>query len=230
MKQNDVKLYAFDLDGTVYVGDELIPGAKEALERLRRHARVCYLTNNSSKTKDEYLHKLRKLGLEVEEEEMISSMDATTAYVRAHHPGKSAYIVGTDSVIAEARTNGIVFDGEQPDMVIVTLDTDLTYEKLCRLCFFAQRGALYLATHPDCRPDVVCGKPCRPMAEELERRFGCSGAEIMMVGDRLTTDIQFGINHGYRTCAVMTGETTPEMLAASGIRPTFALGSIAELV
>lgn len=255
MKQNDVKLYAFDLDGTVYVGDELIPGAKEALERLRRHARVCYLTNNSSKTKDEYLHKLRRLGLEVSEEEMISSMDATTAYVRAHHPGKSAYIVGTDSVIAEARTNGIVFDGEQPDMVIVTLDTDLTYEKLCRLCFFVQRGALYLATHPDCkcpapggfvpdvgsflalveaatgrRPDVVCGKPCRPMAEELERRFGCSGAEIMMVGDRLTTDIQFGINHGYRTCAVMTGETTPEMLAASGIRPTFALGSIAELV
>lgn len=254
MKQNDVKLYAFDLDGTVYVGDELIPGAKDALDRLRKHARVCYLTNNSSKTKNEYLRKLQALGLDVTEEEMISSLDATVAYVNAHHSGKRAYLLGTDSVIAEAQAKGIDFDDRQPDMAIVAFDTELTYEKLCKLCYFVQRGALYLATHPDCkcpapggfvpdvgsflnlveaatgrRPDVICGKPYRPMAEELERRFGCSGSEIMMVGDRLTTDIRFGIDHGYRTCAVMTGETTPELLESSDIRPSFVLDSIAEL-
>lgn len=249
-----VKLYAFDLDGTVYVGDRLIDGAKEALGRLRTHAEVCYLTNNSSKTKDEYLYKLRKLGIEVTEREMISSMDATVSYVKAHHPGKSAYIVGTERVVAEACENGIVFDDKHPDMVIVTLDTELTYEKLCKLCSFVQSGALYLATHPDCscpapggfvpdvgsflslvetatgrRPNVICGKPYRPMAEELERRFGCFGSEVMMVGDRLSTDIRFGIDCGYRTCAVLTGATTPGILAESGMHPTVVLGSIAEM-
>ncbi len=252
---DQIKLYAFDLDGTVYVGDELIPGAKETLEALNERAAVCYLTNNSSKTKAEYLDKLHRLGLQAEEGNVITSLDATIAYVDTHLKGRSVYLVGTDSVVREAQERGLSLDERQPDAVIVTLDTTLTYEKLCTLCRSLRQGALYLATHPDKKgpapggfvpdvgsflalveavtgrsPDVVCGKPFRPTAELLERRFGCSGREIMMVGDRLSTDIRLGIDNGYRTCAVLTGETTRDMLRDSAIRPELVLDSLADLV
>lgn len=256
----DIELFLMDMDGTVYMGPHKIPGAFEALDAIRRSGRkICFVTNNSSRSIDEYLLHLKKYGFEARRNEMFSSTIATCEYLKKHHEGALVYALATDPVREEMRAEGICVmqDGEdtQPDIVVVAFDTTLTYQKLYTACQYIHQGAVYIATHPDnfcpspvCpmpdlggfiaiidktinrTPDVIIGKPYAPMAEAVSARFGIPPEHIAMVGDRLYTDIRFGVENGMNGILVLTGETTSEMLEKSDIRPTLTLATFADIL
>ena len=258
-----IKLFLMDMDGTVYLGPRKIPGAFEALETLRHNGRkVCFLTNNSSRSQDQYVEHIRRYDFEASLDEVYTSGLATCGYLNKHHKGARVYALATPRVQEEMRRNGVnVIEGEPtdrkdyPDVVVVAFDTTLTYDRLYAACRYIHAGATYVATHPDnfcpaleCNmpdlggfiaiiektigktPDVIVGKPYAPMAEAVSEKFGLQPHEIAMVGDRLYTDIRFGVDNGFAGILVMTGETDRAMLDASPIRPTLVLETFADIL
>ncbi|MDR0751590.1 MAG: HAD-IIA family hydrolase [Christensenellaceae bacterium] len=251
----DADIFLFDLDGTIYLGDEPIPGALDLLHFLRElKKQVFFLTNNSSKTVDEYLVKLKKIGYIAEDYQIITSTLASINYLKTHHLGKSVFPLGTAAFSAELIKNEIKIS-ENADIVLLAFDTDLNYNKLWRANVLLDSGALFVATHPDLtcpsdignmpdvgsltalltassgrKPDMICGKPYAPMADIVNKQVNVSKERVLMIGDRLYTDILFGINNGYRTLAVLTGEISRELLDSSDITPTYVMQSVASLL
>lgn len=243
-----------DLDGTIYLGNRLIEGAREAVYRMRRaDKRVIFLTNNSSVSRKDYFLKLRAMGLAVEENDIYTSGNATAAYLKAVHPDKRIYLFGTPNLRYEFMTSGIEPVEDNPDVVAVAFDTAFNYQKLCKVCDYIRGGAYFVATHPDLNcptadgfipdvgsvlalikastgrvPDTICGKPEKIMARCIEQLTGLGGKKIAMVGDRLMTDIRFAKNNGFASVLVLSGETDEEMLAAGKIKPDVVLPSIGE--
>ena len=227
-----IKCFLFDLDGTVYLGKNLIDGALETVEFLRKRAKVCFLTNNSSKSKKEYLQKLFNFGLNPKEDELITSTDAAVHYLKHYHAGKAVYFVGTENVREELLTQGLPLTSSNPEIVLLSYDTSLTYKKLCEISLHLKRGAFYIATHPDItcpaeevylpdigsfmelifaatgrRADVICGKPTKILADVVTEKFNLTPQEIAMCGDREMTDIRFAKDNGFTSILVLTGET-----------------------
>jgi HAD superfamily hydrolase (TIGR01450 family) len=233
-----VAAVAFDLDGTVYLSSELLPGARELIEALAGEG-VPYLfaTNNSSKTGAQYVAHLRSLGLRVTRREVLTSNDAAVAYLRGTSL-RRPYLVATPEVEAEYRAEGIEPAADHPDSVLLTFDTTLTYEKLRRASDLIRAGLPYLATHPDlvcptpsgpipdcgafaallhaatgARP-LVLGKPEATMAGAIRARLGTATAAAF-VGDRLYTDVRMANEHGFLAVLTLTGEATRADLLAS---------------
>lgn len=256
-KINGVKLFLMDMDGTVYLGNNPIKGAFEALEHLRTHGRrICFLTNNSSRSHVTYMEKLKRVfDFTASDDEVYTSAQATTEYLNNHFKGKSVFLLAPPDVQQEFLDQGIVLDDNDPDIVVVAFDTTLTYEKLYKACKFINKGKLYIATHPDnfcpdpeCPmpdmggfiaiiektlnklPDIIIGKPYQGMADAVQSKFGLKKEEIAMVGDRLYTDIRFGVDNGFNSILVLTGETTKEMLKSSSIQPTLTLDTFADVL
>ena len=253
----EVKLFLMDMDGTVYLGNNPIAGAFEALEYIRSHGRkICFLTNNSSRANITYREKLaRVFNFTANENEVYTSAQATCTFLKNKHNGKKIFLLSPPDVRREFEEFGIPLDDEDPDIVVLCFDTTLTYEKLYKACKFINQGKLYVATHPDnfcpdpvcpmpdvggfiaiiektlgVMPDVIIGKPYEEMANAVESKFGLRKEEIAMVGDRLYTDIKFGVNNGFKSILVMTGETDEKMLAESDIKPTLVLPSFGEVL
>lgn len=258
-----IKLFLMDMDGTVYLGPQKIAGAFEALETLRQNGRrICFLTNNSSRSQDQYVQHIARYDFAASPDEVYTSAMATCGYLNHYHPGKRVYALATPQVREEMRLHGVdVMEGEPtdkadyPDIVVVAFDTTLTYDRLYAACRYIHAGALYVATHPDnfcpaleCNmpdmggfiaiiqktldvlPDIIIGKPYHPMAEAVAEKFGLAPDEIAMVGDRLYTDVRFGVDNGFAGILVMTGETDKEMLAKSEIKPTLILDTFADIL
>lgn len=251
-----VRLFLLDMDGTFYLEDTLLPGAREFLALCRaRGVAFSFLTNNSSKSKADYLHKLARLGVEVTEREMFTSGDATLQYLAEHSAPKDLLLIGTPSLEAQFTAAGYIVRAAAPKMVVLGFDTTLTYEKLTVLCNAVRAGLPYLATHPDYNcpvaggyipdigaviafveastgrlPDVIIGKPNGYIAHAAAQTFGVQLEEVCMVGDRLYTDIALGAC-GCKTALVLCGETTAADFAAYGpdISPTIVCENLAEL-
>ncbi|MBN1993823.1 MAG: HAD-IIA family hydrolase [Anaerolineae bacterium] len=242
------------MDGTFYLGDTLLPGALEFIDTCRaRGLDYLFLTNNSSKHRGQYAEKLRRLGLEIGEEKIFTSGEATAIYLNKIKPGANIYLVGTPALADEFRSRGFNLVEDEPDYAVLGFDTTLTYAKLWRLCDLARAGKPYLATHPDfnCplengfmpdigamiafveastgrRPDVVVGKPNRPIIEAVVEKTGVPIQQICMVGDRLYTDIALGAT-GITTVLVLSGEATLEDLPTAPHQPDFVMQDLAEL-
>lgn len=253
--RTDAEVYLFDLDGTVYLGNKPIDSAIETLKKLTAAGKkVCFLTNNSSRDKSEYVKKISGMGYPVEPYQIVTSTMATIQYLKTRKPGKTVFPVGTPTFVKEIEEAGIVV-ADDADIVLLAFDTTLTYDKLWKANVLLEKGKEFIATHPDTvcpsdigdmpdvgalialmecscgrAPSVICGKPYSPMAEIIDRIFAVPKEKIIMVGDRLYTDILFGINNGYQSALVYSGETTPEMLSTSGIQPTYVLPTINELI
>lgn len=253
----DVKVFLFDMDGTLNMGDIPLDGAMETLKILTEAGKtVCFVTNNSSRSKYDYLEKIHRMGYDAKPEQIITSGMATAQYINRHLPYKSAYILGTDALKQEFKDYGIEVKeiGEDADILVLAFDTELTYEKLFHATNLIAAGKTYVATHPDfvCpsdkgdmpdagafmdlieatnghRPDVVIGKPCAPMAEFVFDHCSAAAEECAFVGDRLYTDIKFGVNNGMTSVLVLTGETTVDMLFKSDVKPDYVLDSVNEL-
>jgi 4-nitrophenyl phosphatase len=251
---NGVRGFLLDMDGTVYLGERLLPGARQFLDLLDgRGVPYYFLTNNSSRSRADYRVKLERLGLAVEEERILTSGEATAVYLGQRRPGARLYLAGTPSLEAEFRRHGFELVEQAPDFVVLGFDTTLTYEKIRKLCDFVREGRPYLATHPDVncptetgyipdtgsmialvaastgrQPDVIVGKPHAPIVAVVTARTGIPAGDLAVVGDRLYTDIALGAA-GLTTVLVLSGESRAEDLPGSPFQPDFVVRDLAEL-
>ena len=252
------RLFLLDMDGTLYLDDVLFPGVPAFLEQIRAlGGRYLFLTNNSSRSADAYVEKLRRLGLKAGPEDFLTSVDALVRRLRRDGmDGRCFYVCGTRSLREQLRREGVaVTDSrETAQGLLCGFDTELTFQKLEDACILLGRGVPYFATNPDwvcptwygfvpdcgsvCemlwratgrRPEVV-GKPRPEMVELAMERTGFSREETLVIGDRLYTDVACGVNAGTDTVLVLSGESTLETLEASEVKPALVCRDVAELL
>ena len=253
------KLYLFDMDGTLYLGDRLYEFTPALLDTLRATGRkYLFLTNNSSKSVDDYVRKLEKLGIRATREDFLTSSQATAYYLHKHHEGKTLYVCGTESLKAELRREGFRVTEELSlvDCIVMGFDTELTFRKLRDVSYLllTRPDIPYIATNPDyvCPtefgsvPDcgsvcdmiynatkkrpVVIGKPSALMPKLVMEKYGIGKEETCMVGDRIYTDVKSGLNAGITGILVLSGETTREILAQSPDKPHLVLEDASEIL
>lgn len=254
-----IKLYLFDMDGTLYLGDQLYSFTIELLAKLKQTGRkYLFMTNNSSKSVEDYVKKLAKLGIESSREDFITSSQATAFYLHKNHEGQKLYVCGTESLKQELRSEGFTVTETlaEVDCIVMGFDTELTFRKLHDVSFLllTRPDIPYIATNPDLvcptefgsvpdcgsvcgmiynatgkRP-VVIGKPSALMPQLAMERWGYKSNETCVVGDRIYTDIKSGLNAGITGILVMSGETTPEILAASEDKPHLVLPDAGEIL
>ena len=255
-----IRLWLFDMDGTLYLGERLFDFTKELLRAIRAAGgSYLYLTNNSSRSVPDYVRKMERLGVAAEAEDFLTSAQATAWYLHRHHEGKRLYVCGTASLREELRAAGFPVVNDDPDRaecVVMGYDTELTYQKLLDVSrLLTERPDLpYIATNPDLvcptefgfvpdcgsvcgmiktatgRSPKVIGKPEPLMVQMAMERMGVTPEQTAVVGDRIYTDVKSGLNAGAAGILVMSGETTPEILAASPDRPDLVLSSAAEIL
>lgn len=248
--------FLFDFDGTVWMGGKMIPGVVEAIQELRASGKQpIYLTNNSSKSRTEYLERLRKLGLCDDPNEIVMSTDTVTTYLK-ERGFSSAYIMGTPAMREMCAENGVTHeeDPSKVNIVVIGFDRTSTAEKLTIVARLVAKGVPYIVAHPDpfCPSDegpivdcgayyaciktttgidakAVLGKPSAAMIEEVEKRFSVGRDKMVIFGDRLYTDIALGREANVASVLVLTGENTLEDAALSHEKPTWILNSVANL-
>lgn len=240
-----IKCFMLDMDGTFYLGDKLLDGSLDFLEKLNVTGRKSlFVTNNSSKSASVYQRKLERMGVQPLNRNVLTSGHAAASYCRREFAGKKAFLLGNDMLREELVGLGLTIDNEHPDYVLIAYDTTLDYAKMTAVCDFVRAGLPYIATHPDfnCptetgfapdigaiiafieastgrRPDLILGKPYAGIVEEALRLTGLQKHELAMVGDRLYTDIATGKNFGMLSILVLTGEATLEDVKTTGIEP-----------
>lgn len=254
----NVKLFLFDMDGTLYLGDRLFDFTNELLETIKANGgRYMFMTNNSSKSVKDYILKLEKLGIKADYEDFITSSQATVFYLKNHHPDAKLYVCGTQSLKDEFIKEGfnLTENTDDTECIVMGFDTELNFKKLHDISFMlCTRNLPYIATNPDyvCPtefgsvPDcgsvcdmiynatskrpVVIGKPEALMPQLAMEKTGYTKEQTAVIGDRIYTDIKSGINAGTVTILVMSGETTEEILNSSPEKPDFVFDSAKELI
>lgn len=257
------KLYLFDLDGTLILGNQVIDGAIELIKRIRETGKkLIIFTNNSSRTRKQYVEKLAKLGLDIEEEEIVTAGYITGKYLLKKNK-RAVYVLGTEKFKEMLEEMGIIvvenpkkIDGKYNiDAVVVGLDSELNYEKIKTVCKLLKDSELtYIGAnpdmvypveegvfYPDCgsiakmisyavrRVPKFLGKPYPEIFDYCLEKTGVSKDEVVIVGDRLYTDIACGQENGCDTVLVFTGEAKKEDLINSEYQPTMVLESIKDL-
>lgn len=251
-----ITCFALDMDGTVYLGEQWIEGARDFLKAVEQAGKkYVFLTNNSSKNPRAYIDKLGRMGLEIGSEQIVTSGMATIDYLQKNFPEKRVYLLGNELLREEFVQAGICLDETSPEVVVVGFDTSLTYEKMCRVCDLVREGLPYLSTHPDFNcptetgfipdagaihafihassfryPDVIIGKPNGIIMDYLSQRAGAGKQETAMVGDRLYTDVAAGVKNGYRGILVLSGEAKREDVKEDGVIPHLIFSSVREMI
>ena len=232
------RLFLLDLDGTLYLDERLFDGATDFLRAIRsRGGTYRFLTNNSSRGAESYVEKLRRLGVEAEISDFLTSVDALIAHLHAQGMAeKLLYVCGTQSMKRQLTQAGLRLTDDRDaavDALVMGFDTELTFQKLEDACILLNRGADYLATNPDwvCPTWYGFVPDCGSVCEMLFLAMACGGfsaEETVLLGDRLYTDIACGMNAGIDTVLVLSGETKEADLVGSAVQPTFVLGSVAD--
>jgi len=249
--------YLLDLDGTIYRGDRLIPGAAESVAVLRdRGRRIVFLTNKPLYSRGDYAKKLSNLGIETSEDDVINSSYVLARYLADRAPGSKVYAIGEPPLLAELESAGLLLcdDLDRIEYVIAAFDRTFDYEKL-NIGFQAiRRGAHFVATNPDrtCPVDggeipdaagviaaleattgkkveVVAGKPSPEMVSVALDRLGVRRDECAMVGDRLETDMRMARDAGLTGILTLSGVTSRINLGSSKIEPDYVIESVATL-
>ena len=249
------RLFLLDMDGTLYLGDDVFPGAVDFIHTLADTGRqYIYLTNNSSRAGTDYITRLRRLGFPCEAENVFTSGMATALYLNQHYAGKPVYLVGTQAFRRELLSYGIPLVEEGAEIVVAGFDTELVYEKLDKAVHFLRRGAAFIAANPDwvcpmpageVLPDCgsICalltaasgvkptyiGKPNRNMVDIISEQTGVPNENICCVGDRLYTDIAVAQNAGAVSVCVLSGESSLEDIEKAERKPDYVLKNVAEI-
>ena len=256
-KLSEKKLFLLDMDGTIYLDENLFPGTLEFLREVKaRGGRYLFVTNNSSKSTDAYVAKLNRLGIEATEDDFLTSTNATILYLQEKFSGRKFYCFGTRSFEEQLVAAGIdvvtdICDGISG--IVLGNDNELTFKKLEDTCKLLLNDIPYIATNPDwvcptafgyvpdCgsiaemlfratgkRPHFI-GKPRPEMLLLALKKYGYEKDDAVMIGDRVYTDIASGYNAGVDTVFVLSGEGTKKDAEESDTKPTYILRDINEL-
>ena len=251
-----VRHVVLDLDGTLYRGSRLFDATLPFLAKLRAWNIGCtFLTNNTSRSKMDYIEKLRGFGIDASESQIYTPADSTIAYLRRHLPAARAIaVLGTPSLCRQFEEAGFRITWDAPQAVVVGFDMTLTYERLCRAAYWICQGLPFIATHPDLvcptdeptvlvdcgaicacltaatgRSPLVLGKPDPSILLDLCTRHGVAPRQLAMVGDRIYTDMAMARKAGSLAVLVLSGEATTEDAAALSEPPDIIVADVGEL-
>ncbi len=250
--------YIFDLDGTIYLSNRLLARADGVIRFLQnKDKKVAFLTNKPIESRKDYATKLNKMGITVCIDSIINSSLVTALCIEKECPEAIIYVIGEPPLISQLEAVGlkITKDPLKAGFLVVSFDRTFHYDKLNDAMIALKNGARYFATNPDktcpidggeipdCAgmigaikgvtgilPEVICGKPSPQMLTIVLEQLQLPADECLIIGDRLETDIQMGIDLSMDTALVLTGITTRETLAKSGIKPTYVLESVADIM
>ena len=246
-----IKAVIFDLDGTLYLGKTPVKGAAEKLAELReKGTKVLFLTNSATRSRANVALKLSNMGFGAIKKDVYCGAYALAKYISTNHKGKKVYFVGESGIEDEFREAGIIAS-DDAEIVAVGLDRQFNYNKLCKAHINISKGALFFASNNDhtyptenghlpgagsliaaiefaCgkRPYIV-GKPNPFLLELMMKEHGLKKEEIVMVGDRLDTDIMFAKNCGIKSALVLSGSTKKEDI--KNIKPDFVFEDVTSL-
>lgn len=247
--------YLVDMDGVIYRGGELIPGANEFFASLKeREVPFLLLTNNSQRTRRDVVLKMSNLGIRIAEQNVFTCAIATARFLASQKPGGSAYVIGEGGLLNALHMNGYAINETNPDYVVIGEGRTLTFEVAEKALQLVLNGAKLIATNldPNCPTDrgmrpgcgaVVAmletaagikafsvGKPNPIMMRMARKQLNLRTNEVTMIGDTMETDILGGLQMGYRTVLVFSGSTRPENLDRYPYQPTLAVNSLADLI
>lgn len=244
-----------DLDGTIYLGDGLIEGASQFLDRLEQHGiRRFFLSNNSSKSVSQYLEKLRGMGIVATEGEILLSTHDLISWL-SNEGVVDTFLVGTEGMREMLESSGFSTASDNPEYVVLGYDTEINYDKIAKSSIHLHNGVPMVASHPDMvcpspdgglpdtgaymalfeattgvRPKHVCGKPNKGMILHKIKEIGIKPSNCAMVGDRLYTDMEMADRAGVHGILVLSGEATRDDLDESFLKPSLVVDSVASLL
>lgn len=248
------KGYMIDLDGTMYLGNKKIDAAGPFIQRLRdKQKQLIFLTNNSMNEPHDVSSKLNRLGVEAYDDEILTSSLVLIHYLKENEITR-VFAIGRGGVHQALDTSSIqlVDYDDNPQAVVVGLDTEVTYADLNKANLAIRKGALFISTNPDAslptengkipgsgalaafletatgQKPVYMGKPSSQMMNTAVQRMGLQKEELIMVGDNYHTDILAGINNGIDSLMVFTGLSSKESLKAYEKQPSYTVESLAE--
>lgn len=246
--------YLIDMDGVIYRGSELLPGADAFLSRLvEEDIPFLFLTNNSQRTRRDVATKLTRMGISADESHVFTCAMATARYLAQQKPGGTAYVIGEGGLLNALHENGYSVVDSSPDYVVVGEGRTVTLETLETAVRMIFEGSKLIATNldPNCptkngtRPGcgatvayletatgstaLSIGKPSPIMMRAARKELGLATSETIMVGDTMETDILGGIQMGYRTILVLSGSTKESDIGKHAYAPDRVLKSVAEL-
>ncbi|MDP6379572.1 MAG: HAD-IIA family hydrolase [Candidatus Thalassarchaeaceae archaeon] len=249
-----IKAIFLDLDGTIYLGGDLIDGAIEFLERCsQKGIQRFFLSNNSSQSVDKYLTKLHGLNIPAEKDDILLSTHDLLSWLSSNEVNET-YLVGTEGMRSMLEEAGVNTQSEKPQYVVLGYDTEINYDKLTKATIHLHKGVPLVASHPDMvcpspdggLPDVgaylslfkattgvepthICGKPNAGMILHKIEELGLQPSECAMVGDRLYTDMEMAERAGVVGVLVLSGEATIDDLKDVKQNPDIIVESIADL-
>jgi len=243
-----------DMDGVVYGGEIMIPHADVFVNRLlQQQIPFMFMTNNSQRTRKEAVQKLHKLGIKVSEDHIYNSAMATAKFISSQTPKGSAFVLGEGGLISSLHENGINVGGKDPDFVILGEGRDFTLEMVQRAVDMILAGAKFITTNRDPSPKKLgwnnlgiaattamieeatgikaftVGKPGPVMMRSARKALGLETAETTVIGDTMDTDIQGGVQMGYKTILVLSGITKREELQKYAFKPDLVVDSVNDL-
>lgn len=258
MKLSEKKFFLLDMDGTLYLDNDLFDGTIDFLSYVKScGGRYLFVTNNSSKSTDAYVKKLAALGISASEDDFLTSTDATILYLQNKFTGRKFYALGTKSFVEQLVNAGIDVTTDVEEGIfglVISNDQELTFKKLEDACKLLLNDIEYIATNPDwvCPtafgyvPDcgsfaemLFCatgkkphfiGKPRPEMLTLAMEKFGYSKEESVMIGDRVYTDIASGYNAGIDTIFVLSGEGTMLDAENTDTKPTYIFDNIRQVL
>ncbi len=250
-----IRAFILDLDGVVYRGQSGIPGAAEFIEYLReRDFPFTLVTNNATRSPDDHMHRLAKMGVSVSTDQILTSATGTARYLSQRYPsGARLYVIGESGLRTALEEAGFELAQANVEAVVVGMDLDLTYDKLRTATLLIRGGAGFVGTNPDPTfpseeglvpgagailaaieaatgvAPIVIGKPEPLLFQQALDRMGVENGQVAAVGDRIETDVLAGRAAGLTTILVLTGATRPEDLAGAEVKPDYVLESLTEL-
>lgn len=249
--------YCFDLDGTIYVGDKILPGVINTITQLQQlNKHIFFISNSPTQTRQDVVEKLQKFGIQITAEQVITSAYLTAQYVLEHMPTSISYIVGEAAISKEFQYEQLqtTTDPLHATHVIIGLDRQITFDKLNNAMIAVRNGAQIIVTNPDhacpvpigfqadtmaiakavevasdSAIDIIVGKPSDYFAEHIVRLLDVKKENYLIIGDRLETDILLGNQAGIDTCFVLTGASTTEQLENTAYKPKYIIKTMHEL-
>ena len=243
-----------DMDGVIYQGDNLIPGADNFISRvLKENIPFMFMTNNSQRTRIDAVRKLQKLGINVTENHVYTSAMATGKFLASQIPKGTAYVLGEGGLLSSLHENGISLVNTDPDFVVLGEGRNFTLEMVQRAVDMILAGAKFVITNCDPSPKkkgwdnlgiaatsamieeatgikaFVVGKPSPVMMRSARKALGLETAETTIIGDTMATDIRGGVQMGYKTILVLSGITKKENLGRFAFKPDLVVDSVNDI-